>query len=197
MEKFVMGQQEDEGEPMWAKKLMQEFKEVRREINELNDHVAEKIKMIDQKVDTTKKQLEDKIEELEFNSRKYNLLVWGLGPVTSENCEQKVKQFIHNELKIESELQLAACHPVKGDTCIVRFVRLSDRDAVLRSGAKLKGKAYSIKTGLPPRLRQLRATLRAEAKTLKNDGRIVRVVERGKGVYMQEKLNGSWKTLTL
>ena len=182
---------------MWAKRLMQEFKEVWREINELNDHVAEKIKLIDQKVDTTKKQLEDKIEELEFNSRKYNLLVWGLGPVTSENCEQKVKQFIHNKLKIESELQLAACHPVKGDTCIVRFVRLSDRDAVLRSGAKLKGKAYSIKTDLPPRLRQLPATLRAEAKTLKNDSQIVRVLERWKGVYMQEKPNGSWKTLTL
>ena len=198
MDKYVeVSENVDSQEPpAWAKTLIAEFREMRSEIANLNTHVAEKIEKAEKKIDATKKELEDKIEDLEFNSRKYNLLLWGLGKTTSENCQEKVNSFLRSELGFTTDIEMAACHPVRGETVIMRFVRMSDRDAVLKCGNKLKGKQYSLKTDLPPRLRKLRADLRADAKQMRGDGRVVRVVERGKGVYLQERHGGNvWKTV--
>lgn len=181
--------------PEWAKTLLSEVREIRTAITNLNTHVEEKITMVEGKLESTKKQLEEKIEELEFNSRKYNLLLWGLGKTTSEDCQDRVNAFMKSELGFDRDFDMAACHPVRGDTVIIRFVRMCDRESVLKRGSKLKGKKFSLKTDLPPRLRRIRAELRSEAKQRREDGKVVRVVERGKGVYLQEKQGNMWKTL--
>ena len=196
LDKFVdkeVGDQEIDPKdpPEWAKALISEFRELRAEIGSLNTQLGEKIAQAEGKI----KGLEDKVEELEFNSRKYNLLLWGLSNVNSANCEEKVNAFFRAELGFDRDLDMAACHPVRGETVIMRFVRLSDRDAVLKCGNKLKGKKLSLKTDLPPRLRKIRAELRAEAKQMRGDGKVVRVIEKGRGVYLQEKQGNNWKTL--
>jgi len=192
-----MSEESDKGErPGWASELVEGFKEVRQEILDLREEIrvewSDKLKAVEQKMGETEK----KIEDMEFNSRQYNILIWGLNP-NNANCEEKVKQFFRTDLDIEEEIQLAACHPLGGGMAIARFVRMKDKETVLGSGKKLKGKKIAMKSDLPPRLRALRNTLNQQAKTMRQDGRIVRVIERGKTVLLQEKEDGKgqWKNI--
>jgi hypothetical protein len=198
LDRFVAKDVGEGGEetPEWAKTLLSEIRESLAELrSDLRTHVSDSILAVEGKIDAVKQQLEEKIEDLEFNSRKYNLLLWGLGPTTSENCQSKVNAFLKSELGFDSNVEMAACHPLKGDTVIMRFIRMSDRDQVLKSGTKLKGKKFSLKTDLPPRLRALRQLLRSEAKKKRDEGKMMRVIEKGKGVYLQEKHGNSWRTV--
>lgn len=191
------GDKEDDEAPVWAQKLTATMEEVKAEVADLREGLVTDLKRVERKIDSTKAELEQRIEDLEFNSRKYNLLIWGLSITNSNNCEEKVRAFLTSELEIVNvaEIPFAACHPLQGNTVIVRLARMSDRENILKQTKRLRGKNYSVKTDLPVRLRILRNTLWKQATGLRKEGRVVRVRERGKDVIMEEKKGNAWSRI--
>ena len=103
--------------------------------------------------------LESRTSDLEWHSRKYNILIFGIN-VTGDNCEDKVQQLFRDELGIPTDPLLAACHPIPTNedgvrvfnkAAIVRFMRLKDKDLAMKSLKNLKGKnlKVSVKHDLP------------------------------------------------
>jgi hypothetical protein len=191
------GDREDDETPVWAQKLTATMEEVKAEVADLREGLVADLKRVERKIDTTKAELEQRIEDLEFNSRKYNLLIWGLSNTNSNNCEEKVRAFLTSELEIAgaAEIPFSACHPLQGNTVIVRLARMSDRENILKETKRLRGKNYSVKTDLPARLRILRNTLWKQATGMRKEGRVVRVRERGKDVIMEEKKGATWSKI--
>lgn len=185
-----------EGEPPWAsalcQRLTERFDAVSEEIKNILSETAEELRGRIVDVEQKYTFLQDKVEELEFHSRKYNLIVWGLG-ANYKNCEEKLRDFFKKDLEIDDEILLQNCHTLPENNVIVRFVRFSDRERVLRSGRKLKGKKISMKTDLPPKLRALRVEKHKQVKRMREDNRekMFRVVERGRSVFIEARVKGN------
>jgi hypothetical protein len=192
MSQYIHSADQEDDMPGWAKRLEQNI------INQFQsqfDQLRAQLTANKEEVEV----ISERITDLEFHTRKYNLLFFGL-KVTADDCERQVKTFLKNELEIESadDMIMAACHPLpspQGQACIARFVRLPDKDLVLRSLPKLRGKnnKVSVSTDLPKEAREKRKVLSKQAATLRRNGEMVRVRERGCSVWLEEKKNGVWK----
>lgn len=179
--------EEDQQAPRWAQKM---------EANLLASMTTMTNRIVTAEEAITK--VNERTADLEYHSRKYNLLVFGLD-ITGD-CEGKVMSFFRSTLEIIEPLLIAACHPIPGrdgqrnNACIVRFVKLKEKDLVLRACTKLKDKnmKISIMSDLPQEARVKRAELRKNAWNLRKNGLVVRVKERGMNVFIEEKINGKW-----
>ena len=200
-------ERQDDQQPQWAKRMEER-------ITSKFDDLQQSIAMTDDRVTKLEKELEEKIkkveryqEEREFHDRKLNLLIFGLevkAGASGDEAEQKVRDFFNSDLELDNtdpgSMLFQACHPLPSPRptkpVIVRFVKMADRERVLRALPKLKGKKkpISVRTDLPPTLRQKRAELEKKRKELRadNSSRVIRVVERGQMIQLEEKKSGAW-----
>jgi hypothetical protein len=183
-------QEEAEEQPQWAKKL-------ERNILEELQKITDKLTREGEEIAT----LKDSVQDLEFHSRKYNLLLFGLKPQAGEDVEKKVLTFFKTDLNIaEAEsMMLAACHPLPANAgnspaIIARFVRLRDRDLVLRSLKNLKGKnrGVTVMTDLPKEAREKRRMLSKCVSEARKRGEAIRLRERGINIWIEELKDGKW-----
>jgi hypothetical protein len=194
-------------QPPWAKnmenRLSTKFAEVADSLSVLEQRIG--------KVETDAKakfeRVETRMDDFEFHQRKYNLLFFGLP--NQEPAEKTVKQFLKNDLEMgdmADGILLQHCHPLPAGRdgqrpVIARFVCFADRERVLRSLPKLRGKnvKVSVATDLPRALRLKRADLQKEMKTLKraDPSRILRVIERGQEIRMEERKGGKWDKINV
>lgn len=179
-------EEDDVPQPRWAREMEQKI------LGTL-EGLSQRVKNTEEDVEKVRERTVD----LEFHMRKYNILIFGLD--MSGHCEDKVVGLFRDVLEIKEPMLLAACHPIPGRrdggkdrACIVRFVRLQDKDLVLKSCTKLKNTKISIMTDLPQEARAKRAELRQNAWNLRKSGLFVRVKERGLNIYLEEKKNGKW-----
>ena len=137
-------------------------------------------------------------ERVEFHSRKYNLLFFGLKTKTGEE-EKAVREMCKEKMAVElGEYAIVNAHGVgKKGGVIARFVRWSDRQKVLFGSNKLKGTGIGISTDLPDRLHAKRSQLLMKRKELKAAGKVVRVIERQRDVFLQVKQTegGVWENV--
>ena len=176
-------------------KTRDQFKE---ELKELNDKVESDISEMRHDNDEETRKLKEHIERLEFHQRKYNLLFFGLKFKNGEE-EKALREMCSTKLDIElGATAFVNVHKV-GDKggMIARFASWDDRQAVLKSSSKLKGSNIGISTDLTTALQKKRSALLAKRKTLKESGKIVRVIERGMDVHLQIKdsAEGEWRSL--
>jgi cell division protein ZapA (FtsZ GTPase activity inhibitor) len=191
--------------PVWARKLEEKLEQMEERLVGRFQNLQEVINMQDHRIanietKTAKRcqDLEERMTDAEFHQRKYNLLFFGLKTTPTE-CEKQVKEFMTSDLEIaDAESMLFQhCHPLPpGTTVIVRFVQFKDRERVLRSLAKLKGKnkKVTVRTDLPKDMREKRRNLHQQMQELKKDtNKIMRVAERGQTIRLEEKKNGKWE----
>lgn len=184
MKNFLEDGQGEEEQPQWARNLENLM---RAEFQKLGDRLGREEQAV--------REVRERIQDFEFHTRKYNLIVHGL-ETDGKDCEEVVQAFFKRDLEIEAApFLLAACHPLPSPkSAIVRFVRLRDKDLVLRSLVKLKGKNknVSVRSDLPKELRILRSELAKNVATLRRSGEVVRLRERGKELWIEEKKDGAW-----
>jgi hypothetical protein len=183
---MVNGQPDDPDMPRWAKRLEENLM---GQLQSINDKLTRDGAEIEA--------LKDRTCDLEYHTRKYNLLIFGLKP--GKDCEQTVIDFFKSDLEIADadRMLFAACHPIPSpnrDSCIVRFLRLKDKDTVLRSLPKLrgKGKKISVVTDLPKPLREKRSMLSKTVGDGRKRGESLRLRERGQNVWIEELKDGNW-----
>jgi hypothetical protein len=117
--------------------------------------------------------LEEKLDYLENQSRRSNLLFYGIPEADNENwddCEKKVMGVIKGHLKIAHTVVIERAHRV-GSAIIARFLSLKDRDLVLSKAKHLKGSDIYIKEDVSKRLRQKQAGLRSMMTSMREDGK--------------------------
>lgn len=160
-----------------------------------------KLEELRSETDAFKNEMKTRLNEMEYHQRKYNLLFFGL-KFAPNNCEEAVREFIAKDLEIGKEpagaMFFQHCHPLSDSlgksACIVRFVCFRDRDKVLKSLGKLKGKnsKVTVRTDLPKDFRNTRKQLLGELAEFrkKDPGRILRLSERGMVIRIEEKKNG-------
>lgn len=188
MDSYVVNnsQSDDPEMPRWAKKLEENLM---GQLQSISDKLTRGTAEIES--------LQERTNDLEYHSRKYNLLIFGLKH--GNDCEKTVIDFFRSDLEIEQadRMLLAACHPLPSqnrDSCIVRFLRLKDKDTVLRSLSKLKGKGkkISVSTDLPKPLREKRSMLSKTVGEGRKRGESLRLRERGQNLWIEELKDGKW-----
>lgn len=152
----------DEQPPAWAKKFEEMIGNMETRIVDRIQNLQESmaiqdgwIRDFEEKTEKRCKDIEERMSDAEFHQRKYNLVFLGL-TVNQGDCEKRVREFMVSGLEIpEAEAKsmlFAHCHPMPGSAVIVRFVQYRDRERILKSLSKLKGKQYrvTVRTDLPP-----------------------------------------------
>ena len=149
--------------------------------------------------------LENVIEYNEYRSRKYNVLLYGIKQDENEDVCKVVTGFLTNELKISKEevesMIICNAHRIprhqstlsgeddsNPDAIIVKFGRMSDRNRVLFSRVKLKGK--SVRSDLPTRLKKKRAELSRVAYNLRQREKWMTAIRESRhDVWLEVKKN--------
>lgn len=133
----------------------------------------------------TKAKLESKITDLEARSMRENLLFHGIPETQNEDCEMKVKEFLINELGLESDsvntITLDRVHRIgrgtKGSTrpIVAKFHKYTDREKVREAGyAKridLQTRNLAVKPQLPYDVVQKRKGLNTVYEKAKKEGK--------------------------
>ncbi|KAK7092699.1 hypothetical protein V1264_008404 [Littorina saxatilis] len=191
--------------PPWAEKMEERIIERISAVTESLEFHAAAVQQLRKDTETFQHETNARFTEFEFHQRKYNLLFFGL-KFTPATCEENVRNFMTQELELGEEsvksMIFQNCHPLPSrpdsTACIVRFVRFADKESVLRSLRKLKGKpgarGVSIRTDLPKELRKTRAELKAKMDGLKRETpeRILRIAERGQEIRIEERKSNRW-----
>lgn len=113
---------------------------------------------------------------------KNNLIFSGLGFQQNENCEEKLRRFMHNELGIEFHVELGNVHRfgkpgLNGAKPIVaRFLYRKELEAVLRNTNKLKGKSFGVNEQFPEEIETRRKKLYPVLKKARHEGKQVKLV---------------------
>ncbi|VDI25874.1 Hypothetical predicted protein [Mytilus galloprovincialis] len=122
--------------------LEKDIEQLQRNNGDGND--SQSIKDELRKLESYNEKLKGKLLDMQCRSMKYNLIFTGLQEQRDENCEMKIRQFIHNEMKIQKPLEFGNIHrfgksePGKPRPIIARFLYYSDLDMVKKAGRNLR-----------------------------------------------------------
>jgi hypothetical protein len=193
------------------------------QINERVDKLAERVERIDSEVEdvkTAQKHDRDMLNNMEEElanlrnslllsqvySRKYHLLLYGVTgyETTPHETIKRVRKFAEEDLKLEAEyakrIVIRNAHRLQkrdpGPTpIIVVFLLWEERNSFLKSAKNLAGTKMSVRTDLPPILKQKRGELASKAYEIRRDENIqARIQERGVDIYIETRRNSaeSW-----
>jgi len=158
-------------------------------------------------------ELENAVNELrrsllasQVYSRKYHLLLYGIEgyEISPEETIKVVRNFAKNSLKLGEEfanrVTIRNAHRLRrneGPTAIiVVFLYWSEREAFMNASRNLKGTGKSVRTDLPPELKQYRHSLAGEAYKLRQELKIhTRIRERGADIWLETRtsLTDQWR----
>ena len=123
------------------------------------------------------KLLEYRSLDIEARSRRHNLLFKGIAEDRRENCFDKVRRFIREELNIERDLYLERAHRlgkyIHGKTrpIIVAFRDFYDIEKILGSAPNLRGTAYGISRDYPNEISKARNSLWKQFKDIRDNNK--------------------------
>lgn len=106
----------------------------------------------------------------------------GLCYSKNENCEEKLRCFIYEELGLEYNIQLGNVHRFGkigrngAKPIVARFIYRKEFDAVLKNAYRLKGKPFGISEQFPYEIERRRKELYPIMKTAKGEGKHTKMV---------------------
>ncbi|CAG2216686.1 unnamed protein product [Mytilus edulis] len=176
----------------------QEIQELKLEMEKIGSEVKKSntAKVTDQS--NVIQKMEESLIDLKCRSMKNNLIFSGLQYQKDEHVEEKLRNFLQNELKINHRIEFGNAHRFgkqgfNGTRPIVaRFLFRKDLEMVLSSAYHLRGKPFGIKEQFPFEIEQARKKLYPILKKAKQDGKMASLVRdklfiNGK-LYMEEKI---------
>ena len=178
-----------------AADLQQVRNDMATELAAINSKVEDDIKEAKEELRKENEQLRRELERVEFHDRKYNLVFSGLEWKKGEE-EAAILSLCTDRLNLQKPT-LINVHGLGGDRIIARFLKWTERTAVLENAKKLKGTKIGISTDLPKRLREKRAELLKVCKTLReSEGLQARVIQKGQDIILQTRADGKaqWET---
>ena len=160
-----------------------QFDTAEKERKEVRDKVTKLEREADKKLSDYKKDVDSCFDYVEYvenecirlkglvldcqaRSMKNNLIFSGIQESELENCEDKVKKFIKEQMKIQNEMHIDVAHRIgkyvrwdKPRPIVARFHYPKERDMVRSATRELKGTHYGVNEQFPPEVQQKRKTL--------------------------------------
>jgi hypothetical protein len=173
------------------------------------DDVVERTHTVEDTVaglEATISQLESRLKESDNRlladqvyRRKYNLLIYGIPghETTSTETIDRIRKFANIDLKLKSDFSenflIANAHRLRKPTnssapaaIIVVFVKWSDRELFFDSAVEQRGTKMSVRTDLPPVMKERRGKLASLAYTIRQEQhKKTRIRERGTDVWLE------------
>ncbi|CAG2187613.1 unnamed protein product [Mytilus edulis] len=117
--------------------------------------------------------LNDKLIDMQCRSMKYNLIFSGIEEHRDEDCEDKLRRFIYQDMRIEHRLEFGNVH---------RF----GKNMVKRAGKNLKGTHYGVNQQFPAEIEEKRRKLYPIMKAeRKNNSKVVLIRDK---LYVNDEL---------
>lgn len=157
--------------------LVQNLRIIQEEQQDMQDNIT-RLEEQCYNLQKENEKLSNKIDSLENQSRRNNLLFFGVGDLGNgdwDTCERKVKTIIKDGMGIMEDINIERAHLVgKGGTVIVKFLSFKQRSLVLYNSRKLKSSdQYSsvfVREDFSETVQQKRKALRDLGKKLTEGG---------------------------
>ena len=175
-----------------------------QQLKETHSQFAAKVVHLEEKVNL----LADQLIHLQAHGRRLNIIVNNAEETKNENTEEVVKEIFVKKLHIPelevSKMMFRDCHRLpasnkskseSGDPrrpIIVAFIQQIHRNSVMMKVEKLRNTGLSIKTDLPKAWDIQRNELLILRRSLINEGKYARVVERSYKPVLQIKKGDKW-----
>lgn len=152
--------------------------------SDVGKHFASKVEVSKQQscAQEDRDELRDAIEDLQCRSMKNNLVFTGLREQRDENTEDKLRDFIRNELHIEQRIEFGNVHRFqkhvfgRNRPIVARFLYNQDRQDVKNRGYMLRGTRFGINEQFPAPIEERRKKLYPVMKHHRSMGHSVRLV---------------------
>ncbi|KAK7111633.1 hypothetical protein V1264_011234 [Littorina saxatilis] len=151
---------------------------LRLDIDVLEDR-CEDTRSLTQKLEKTVENLEAKVETMDNESRRKNLLFFGIPRVfgeTGDDCESKVRDVIYHDMRIHETVLI--CHVQRiGSAILVQFQSSKQREAILRGVKELRAirSPVYVREDFTKKVRRRREGLGPLLKQLREDGKRARL----------------------
>ena len=146
-------------------------------------------------LDTKLKELDVKLQLLEKQDRKYNLLFYGFHEVAGENVFGVIRNSLINDLHLDEErvrnMYFAAGHriPTKSpgpQPIILRCTSIADRELILSAAKNYKGLKKRVLIDLPQGMKNERSRIATAAYHIrKNEEMQTRIKDKGLDVFLE------------
>lgn len=125
---------------------------------------------------------DDDILELKWRSMNTNLIITGIDYSKDEDTEEKLNAFMKEKLNIDNSFDYVSVHRFgkknrRGTRPILaKFLRMKDKETVMKNSFKLKGKNLRIQEQFPKEIEQRRKLLYPVAKKARKEKKKVLLV---------------------
>ena len=189
-------------------------------IPQLKTKIDKKHKLAEAKITEATNELNLQHEQLEAHGRRLNVILHGKAEVKQtvqtgfggrrefEDTEKLFREFLVDSLKLEKtyvdNMILRDAHRLPKSQksngpppIIAAFISQRHRNDVLAAAKNLQNTGFSVKSDLPKRLNDIRGKMLGRRRTLKEDGKVVRLVERNYLPILQEQntVTKKWNTI--
>lgn len=160
-----------------VKQMREEHKEYKKEIIELRKE-NQKLHDENQKIKILATDMEDRIERLENDKRRNNVVLYGLDMDTNkpEVIKNAIDNFMQQELQIKVEVTNAT--KIGNKTCLIQLANQTEKIKVMQNKSKLRmnrGEKFFIQDDLSKKDRDIQKQIRTRANEEKKNGKITKI----------------------
>ena len=125
-------------------------------------------------LEKTVENLEHKLDDMDNQNRRNNLIFWGIPKVfgeTKDHCEKRVREIIRRDMKMSENIVIDSVQRI-GSAVLVRLQSFGQRMEILRHGRELKqiNSPVSVREDLTETTRRKRKGLTPLMNQLRDDG---------------------------
>lgn len=144
------------------------------------DNLLKRMQNIEKENEEKQATLKADIKDLRCRSMRDNLIFYKIREEKDENCENKILDFIENQMHIDNaktEIKLHRAHRIgtydgtKTRPIVAKFAYYPDRERVRKAGKELKGSMYGVSEQFPPEIMETRRQLIPELKKARKEGK--------------------------
>ncbi|UYV73970.1 hypothetical protein LAZ67_11001654 [Cordylochernes scorpioides] len=115
------------------------------------------------------KDLEDQLEYLDAKSRERNLIFYGIEQDINEDCRERIRRVIEENMRTTEKINITRCHRVSrkpGAPILVEVPEQNDRTTLFKAAFNLRGTKISLSKDYSMKMREQRRVLNVKRREL-------------------------------
>ncbi|UYV66313.1 hypothetical protein LAZ67_4001293 [Cordylochernes scorpioides] len=115
------------------------------------------------------KDLEDQLEYLDAKSRERNLIFYGIEQDNNEDCRERIRRVIEENMRTTEKINITRCHRVSrkpGAPILVEVPEQNDRSTLFKAAFNLRGTKISLSKDYSMKMREQRRVLNVKRREL-------------------------------
>ncbi|UYV74658.1 hypothetical protein LAZ67_12000433, partial [Cordylochernes scorpioides] len=124
------------------------------------------------------KDLEDQLEYLDAKSRERNLIFYGIEQDTNEDCRERIRRVIEENMRTTEKINITRCHRVSrkpGAPILVEVPEQKDRTTLFEAAFNLRGTKISLSKDYSMKMREQRRVLNVKRRELVEKGTLAKL----------------------